>query len=240
MRIKGFVRAALCTCLVVLGWSSSMLATPLTDYTYGKFSFNTSLWYGDSFVQSANFIDVAELGANGALTVALPHDLAVRYRYDQLAFGPGAMTYQDVDVLFKVDFVYNLINLYFSKYASPADAGKESEVKAAQIIQDLRRDNLFGAFIGASKVTSSNMGLDQYSFNIGYITSLKFLYNWSVYSELSIGTNFQIVSDSGLSYQPLDWMDINVGYSNLNFYYENDQKQFVQKAGWYLGATFKN
>ena len=219
---------------------SSAEATPLTNFDLGKFSVETSVWQGNAFVQNnPQLFDLSQIGLNGALTVAAPYQTGVRYRFDQLAFGTGAMRFQDICAIYKINFVTALFDKYFGKALANNAQNQEVQIEAAKIMQEMTNDNLFGAFLGVSNVNFGSAGINQTSVEIGYLCSLRFLPVVSIYSELSMGTHMQFVSDSGIAYSPTDHFDLSVGYRNLCFEFDNPA-QYVEKSGYYVGLTFKN
>ena len=221
-------------------FTSQAAATPLTNYDLGKFSIETAVWQGNAFVQNnPQLFDLSQIGLNGAVTVAAPYQTAVRYRYDQLAFGTGAMCFQDICAVYKINFVTMLFDKYFGKAMADNSKNQEVQVEAAKILQEMTNDNLFGTFVGVSNVNYGSAGINQTSVEIGYLCSLRFLPVLSIYSELSMGTHMQFVSDSGIAYTPTDNFDLSIGYRNLCFEF-NNPAQYVEKSGYYLGVTFKN
>lgn len=237
---KLLVISSLCCLMFFSAFVNTALATPMTNYDLGKFALDVSVWNGNAFVQNNPLLfDLSQIGVNAGITVATPYQTAVRYRYNQLAFGSGAMVYQDLSAIYKINFVSMLFDKYFGKAMAERVNNKAAQVEAAQIIQALTNDNLFGTFIGVSNVNYGSAGINQTSALVGYICSLRFLPDLSIYSEISVGTHLQFVSDSGIAFSPTDNFDANAGYRNISFEF-NNPAQYVEKSGFYVGLTFKN
>ena len=253
------MKKALLFCIaLLLAFTISATAEPLTDYRLGHFQVGGGWWGGTTDLAmptatSANSLNYAQAHVGNFTadaTIGLSHGFALRYGYTDLSnnysiHGGGNkqinLNAQEVDLLFKIgSSLGGLVN----------DAVNLATGKPLKWTAEPEGRNIYALFVGAGQVfgdmpedPSANTPHNATGYMVGIMNSSQYADNFWSFGRLSLTANASVFVEAGLAYQVLPGASVSIAYKNYNLAAtttnSNNDSSFMYRSGFEYGLNYQ-